>query len=231
MNYFRLTDIKPRDKIPKKFYGEYQMKIVLNIIAVLAAIVLAVLVGQYLVYSNVLHPVALPSFMVMVVMLSIALLMWNISPFSNFINSVFNKYTDFKGRSVRSEYWSFFVVNSFFSNFLSMFPLGATTSTTDQLLSNSASGMYSDSASGAMFWLMIMVLYQICVLCPSLALSVRRLHDVGKSGGWWFINLIPVIGSFCFLSMMLKDGQPGPNQWGPDPKGRNKPASRESGAS
>lgn len=61
-------------------------------------------------------------------------------------------------------------------------------------------------------------LYSLAMLVPSLAVAVRRLHDVGKSGWWIFINLVPLIGSIWFLILMLQDSQPGENQYGPNPK-------------
>lgn len=53
---------------------------------------------------------------------------------------------------------------------------------------------------------------------PSLALQVRRLHDIGKSGWWWFINLVPVIGTIVMFVFNLTDSQQGSNQFGQSPK-------------
>ena len=53
---------------------------------------------------------------------------------------------------------------------------------------------------------------------PSLAVSVRRLHDIGKSGKMLFIIFIPLIGAIWLLVLTLKDSQPGENKWGPNPK-------------
>lgn len=52
------------------------------------------------------------------------------------------------------------------------------------------------------------------LLVPTLAVSVRRLHDIGKGGGWIFINLIPVIGSIWFLILMIKKGESITNRFG-----------------
>jgi uncharacterized membrane protein YhaH (DUF805 family) len=51
-----------------------------------------------------------------------------------------------------------------------------------------------------------------------LAVGARRLHDIGKSGWWLLISLIPVIGWILLLIFFVKDGQPGVNQWGSNPK-------------
>jgi uncharacterized membrane protein YhaH (DUF805 family) len=61
-------------------------------------------------------------------------------------------------------------------------------------------------------------LYGLVVLLPSLAVSVRRLHDTGKSGWMILINLIPLIGIIWILILMIKDSDPGDNEYGPNPK-------------
>ena len=61
-------------------------------------------------------------------------------------------------------------------------------------------------------------LYTLAVLLPGLAVLVRRLHDIGKSGWWIFISLVPLIGSIVLLVFLATDSQPGENQYGPNPK-------------
>jgi len=51
-----------------------------------------------------------------------------------------------------------------------------------------------------------------------LGVTIRRLHDIGKSGWWILIGLIPLIGGIWLLILMLGDSQPGDNQYGPNPK-------------
>ena len=58
----------------------------------------------------------------------------------------------------------------------------------------------------------------ILFLLPGLAVFVRRMHDTGRSGWWWFINLIPLIGWIWALVLLVTDSQPGENQYGPNPK-------------
>ena len=65
---------------------------------------------------------------------------------------------------------------------------------------------------------MVSGLYTLVVFVPSLALSVRRLHDIGKSGWWMLISLIPLVGPLIVLFFMVKDSQPGTNEYGPNPK-------------
>jgi uncharacterized membrane protein YhaH (DUF805 family) len=61
-------------------------------------------------------------------------------------------------------------------------------------------------------------IYSLAVLLPALAVGVRRLYDIGKSGWWLFISLIPLVGGFWLLVLALTDSQPGDNQYGPNPK-------------
>ena len=61
--------------------------------------------------------------------------------------------------------------------------------------------------------------YAIAILVPSLAMSVRRLHDTGRSGWFLLLNLIPYIGGIIIFVFSVLDSQPGANQYGPNPKG------------
>lgn len=67
-------------------------------------------------------------------------------------------------------------------------------------------------------WGPIALLYSLAVLVPSLAVSVRRLHDVGKSGWYHLILLIPIAGWIWFFVLMVTEGDSGDNSYGPDPK-------------
>ncbi len=61
--------------------------------------------------------------------------------------------------------------------------------------------------------------YGLAILVPALALLLRRLHDIGKSGWWIFINFVPFVGPILFFIFLIRDSQPGPNKYGPNPKG------------
>ena len=106
----------------------------------------------------------------------------------NYYLEVLKKYTLFTGRARRAEYWYFVLFNFIISIALTF--LG-------QAINFSLFGS----------------LYSLAVFLPSLAVAVRRMHDVNKSG--WFI-LIPIYN----LILLCTDGTPGPNEYGPDPKGR-----------
>ena len=113
----------------------------------------------------------------------------------------FKKYAVFGGRSRRMEYWSFVLFN--FVVFVVLVGI-------DALL-----GTFS-SASGVG---LLSGIYGLATLVPILALSVRRLHDIDRSGWWYFINLIPLIGAIVMLVFTLLDSTPGHNRYGPNPKG------------
>ena len=62
-------------------------------------------------------------------------------------------------------------------------------------------------------------IYGMFIFIPSLALTVRRLHDIGCSGVVFLVIFVPFVGPFIFLILMIRDSQPGKNHYGPNPKG------------
>lgn len=101
------------------------------------------------------------------------------------------KYADFKGRASRSEYWYFFLFN---------FLVGFTASLIDSFV-------FGNSP----------ILYLIVILglfIPGLAVGVRRLHDIGKSGWWILIALIPIVGIIVLIVFYSKRGEEGANEYG-----------------
>jgi len=67
------------------------------------------------------------------------------------------------------------------------------------------------------FWL-LSTIYSLALLIPSLAVSVRRLHDTDRSGWWLLIGLVPLIGIIVLIIFYVQDSNPGENQYGPNPK-------------
>ncbi len=110
------------------------------------------------------------------------------------------KYAEFQGRAQRKEYWMFTLFN-----FLAMVLLGAV----GALLGGGGEGGLGDVLQG---------LYGLGVLVPGIAVTVRRLHDIGKSGWWGLVALIPLIGSLILIYFAVKDSQPETNEYGPNPK-------------
>ena len=117
---------------------------------------------------------------------------------------VLKQYSDFSTRARRKEYWMYSLFLTLFT-FVVMFM-----DTTLGLDFN----MYDVSLGYG--WLY--TIFSLATILPSLAVSVRRLHDIGKSGKILFIIFIPLIGAIWLLVLTLKDSQPGENKWGPNPK-------------
>jgi uncharacterized membrane protein YhaH (DUF805 family) len=109
---------------------------------------------------------------------------------------VLNQYTDFNGRARRKEYWMFFLFNFLFS-----------------LLALALDNLVGMTMEG-LFYGPLFSIYAIAVFIPGLAVAVRRLHDVGKSGWMVLINFIPLIGTIWFLVLLATNSKPGPNQYG-----------------
>lgn len=118
---------------------------------------------------------------------------------------VLQNYASFNGRARRSEYWYFVLFNLLFTIFAMIL---------DRLL-----GLTFTSQTGMPFVFgYIYLLYNLIVFIPSLAVAVRRLHDIGKSGWRFLIVLIPLIGGLVLLADFIKDSQQGENTFGPNPK-------------
>ncbi|MGB4654674.1 MAG: DUF805 domain-containing protein [Bacteroidales bacterium] len=116
--------------------------------------------------------------------------------FEIFKNVVTKNYANFKGRADRREFWSFvlvmIIINVIFS-----------------ILTNISGGVK------ALYWifLILQIIVSLALLLPSLAVGVRRMHDIGKGGGWIFINLLPIIGSLWFLILTIKPSEEGENRF------------------
>ena len=63
-----------------------------------------------------------------------------------------------------------------------------------------------------------LILYNLLILIPSIAVAVRLLHDIGKSGWMLLIGLIPIVGAIWLLILLLRDSEAGENKYGPNPK-------------
>ena len=119
----------------------------------------------------------------------------------NWYLEVLKKYAVFSGRARRMEYWYFFLFSLIISIVLAVV--------------DGVTGSYSAAAGVGLLG----GIYALAVLIPGLAVSVRRLHDTGRSGWWLLIALIPVIGAIVLLVFMVLEGKPGTNQYGSNPKG------------
>jgi MFS transporter, FHS family, L-fucose permease len=114
----------------------------------------------------------------------------------NWYIDVLKKYAKFNGRARRKEYWMFTLLNIIFYSV----------------------AMLIDFGLERPFIIGIANIYALAVLVPILAVSVRRLHDVGKSGWMILLSLIPIIGSIWLLVLLLTESDPDENEFGLNPK-------------
>lgn len=108
-------------------------------------------------------------------------------------------YTDFRGRARRAEYWYFVLYNWLFSmaaGIIDVFLFG---------VNESGLGLFSS-------------LYALIVFVPCLAIAVRRLHDIGRSGWNLLLGLIPIFGLIVLIIFYCQEGEPIDNKWGKNPK-------------
>ncbi|MGB0527557.1 MAG: DUF805 domain-containing protein [Flavobacteriaceae bacterium] len=124
----------------------------------------------------------------------------------NYYLKVLKQYADFNGRARRKEYWIYNIINSIIGGLLFFldYLLGTTIDFLDLGEGNSLGILY--------------LVYALFVFIPGVAVAVRRLHDVGKSGWMLLIALIPLIGAIWLLVLYLTDSNPGENKYGPNPK-------------
>jgi uncharacterized membrane protein YhaH (DUF805 family) len=126
----------------------------------------------------------------------------------NWYMTALKKYAVFSGRSRRREFWWFVVVNAVISGIL-----GCLSNRPDD------ASYWNYLGDDPNFWNYLGLIFSLAILIPSIAVQVRRLHDTGRTGWWWFIGLVPCVGWIILLVFNLFDSQPGPNKYGPNPKG------------
>ncbi len=118
----------------------------------------------------------------------------------NWYLKVLKQYADFRGRARRKEYWMFVLFHMIFV-------------CVAVILDNLFGLAIEGQAYGVFYFL-----YTLPLFVPSLAVAVRRLHDVGKSGWMLLIAFIPLVGTIWLLVLMLTDSKPGENEYGSNPK-------------
>ena len=116
--------------------------------------------------------------------------------FKEAIVNVLTNYANFSGRARRSEYWLFCLFTNVVATALSLLT----------------------AVTEASFFSVLATLFSLAMFIPGLAVTWRRLHDIGKSGGWYFIALIPLVGAILLLIWLATDSQSGENAYGPNPK-------------
>lgn len=116
------------------------------------------------------------------------------------VSSVFSKFATFSGRARRSEYWWFVA--------FSIVVLAIA------LVIDNVAGLKIEGQQIGWVYTAVALLLVI----PSIAVTVRRLHDTGRSGWWWFLSLVCGIGAIILFVFCLMEGTRGENEYGPDPK-------------
>jgi uncharacterized membrane protein YhaH (DUF805 family) len=116
-----------------------------------------------------------------------------VMPFPDAVRSVLTQYVTFTGRARRSEYWWFVLFN---------------------VIVSAVAGLL-DAIIGGYFF---QVIVGLGLLLPALAVGARRLHDIGRSGWWLLIGLVPFVGAILLIVWFCQDSQPGSNEHGPSPK-------------
>lgn len=133
----------------------------------------------------------------------------------NFKKVLFSNYSNFEGRARRSEYWLFHLA---IQSFLLVLALPIIFFVFFFLIR----AVHQENLGGTLLvvFCIIFAIILICslaILIPSLAVSVRRLHDIDKSGWWLCLSLIP-LGPIVVMYFLVLDGNPHPNRYGQDPK-------------
>lgn len=129
--------------------------------------------------------------------------------FGEAISLYFKNYATFSGRASKSEYWFSYLFTFIISTIISFF-----------------SGLFGAiEPDFAIVFNILSTLFSLATFIPTLAVAVRRLHDTGKSGGYYFILLIPIVGIILLLIQLTKDSE-WDNQWGPgNPQNSRPPVS------
>ena len=117
--------------------------------------------------------------------------------------ALMHNYANFNGRASRSEYWWFFLFG-----FLAVIPA---------MILDGLTGIVLIDAGAGISYGPFYILTGMGILLPGISVMVRRLHDSGRSGWWYFIGLVPCVGIIILLVFLIQDGQPHPNDYGEVP--------------
>lgn len=122
--------------------------------------------------------------------------------------SVFSKYATFSGRATRSEYWFFYLFNV-----IMCLGLVAVCAILGAIFKGAAGAVGGYTVGTILYWI-----YALAAFIPYLAVSVRRLHDTGRSGFNLFWMFLPIIGAILLLVYFVTASNPGDNAYGPEPE-------------
>ncbi len=125
--------------------------------------------------------------------------------FVDAVKSAFARFADFATRSSRSEFWWFM---------LFYFLVGLVVSIIGFTIESSVFGQGMEMTSGIIDLLVFLVF-----IVPTISVTARRLHDIGRSGWWQLMALIPLLGALILLFWVVKRGEDGDNRFGANPLG------------
>ena len=123
------------------------------------------------------------------------------------VKSVFSKYATFQGRASRSEYWFFYLFNILLE--IGLLIVG--------LILGAIVGDGTGALAGMGIAYVLLCIYGLIALIPSISVFVRRMHDIGRSGWWYWIAFVPIVGTIVLLVFLLTGSDRGDNQYGPEP--------------
>jgi Predicted membrane protein len=118
--------------------------------------------------------------------------------FSTAVSTCFSKYATFSGRAPRAEYWWWVLFG---------------------LICNVVFGIADTMIFGLDNGALLAPVVSVILALPGLAVTVRRLHDITRSGWWVFIVFIPLIGAIMLILWLIREGDAGENEFGPNPYG------------
>ena len=125
--------------------------------------------------------------------------------FGEAVKSFWSRYSLFKGRSRRSEYWWIQLFLVLTNLAVAAIDLALMNGDVDRFIANGGGGVVG------LIWILVTIV-------PALAVLVRRLHDTGKSGWWVLIGFVPLIGGIVLLVFTVLDSDAGENKFGESPK-------------
>ena len=123
-----------------------------------------------------------------------------------YLEVIKNNYANFSGRARRKEYWMFTLVNTIIIAVLYAILISSVDMNTGEM-----------SSLGSIAGIIIGI-YSLAIIVPSLAVTIRRFHDQDKSGWMFLLAFIPAVGGLIIFVFMCLEGTKGDNRFGPDPK-------------
>lgn len=133
--------------------------------------------------------------------------------FMDWYKRVWQNYAQFSGRAQRAEYWWFTGINIIVIVILRLIAISLIMAGRQPM-----TGTVTTSTTLGLLVSFILLVFALAILIPSIAVTVRRLHDIGKSGWWYLLMLIPFIGALIIFIMTLLDSEPSENEYGANPK-------------